>query len=79
MTARTIMDFIATTRERGHSIIFSTHYMTEAEMLCNRIALIHRGELLTTGTKEAIYAQTGADNLQAAFLSMVDERTEVST
>lgn len=74
MTARTIMDFISTARERGHSIIFSTHYMTEAEMLCNRIALIHHGQLLMTDKKEAIYTATGTDNLQSAFLSMVDDQ-----
>lgn len=77
MTARTIMEFIQSARERGHSIIFSTHYMTEAELLCDRIALIHRGQLLMTDTPEAIYAHTGTDNLQAAFLSMVDAETEV--
>lgn len=77
MTARTIMEFISTARERGHSIIFSTHYMTEAEMLCDRIALIHRGELLITGTKEEIFAHTGTNNLQSAFLSMVDAESEV--
>ena len=79
MTARTIMEFISMARERGHSIIFSTHYMTEAEMLCDRIALIHHGDLLITDTKEAIYAATQTDNLQAAFLSMVDEQAEADS
>lgn len=78
MTARTIMDFIDSARDRGHSIIFSTHYMTEAEMLCDRIALMHKGRILMTDTQEAIYAATGTSNLQAAFLSMVDEEAETS-
>lgn len=78
MTARTIMEFIQSASERGHSIIFSTHYMTEAELLCDRIALMHRGQLLMTDTKEAICAQTETDNLQAAFLAMVDSEEVTS-
>ena len=78
MTARTIMEFIDSARDRGHSIIFSTHYMTEAEMLCDRIAMMHQGKILITDTKEAIYESTGTTNLQAAFLSIVDEPAETS-
>src|SRR5690606_4641632 len=46
MTSRAILEFILHAKRRGHSIIFSTHYMTEAEMLCDRVGLIHAGELL---------------------------------
>lgn len=76
MTARTIMNFIRDARQRGRSIIFSTHYMAEAEALCDRIALIHHGRLLITDTKEVICEQTQTTNLQDAFLSMVDDEFE---
>ena len=79
MTARTIMDFIRSARARGHSVIFSTHYMTEAEMLCDRIALMHRGKIMITDTQEAICTATGTTNLQAAFLSMVDDHAEITS
>ena len=71
MSSRTILDFISDARARGHSVIFSTHYMTEAERLCDRIALIHDGSILALGTKEDLYGQTGKDNLQDAFLALV--------
>ena len=71
MSSRTILEFISDARTRGHSIIFSTHYMTEAERLCDRIGLIHNGSILALGTKEDLYAQTETDNLQDAFLAMV--------
>ena len=45
--------------------------MTEAERLCDRIALIHDGSILALGTKEDLYGQTGKDNLQDAFLALV--------
>jgi len=78
MTSRTIIAFIRGARERGHAIIFSTHYMTEAEALCDRIALIHRGELLAVDTAERLYAQTGTGNLQDAFLSFVGATVETA-
>lgn len=71
MTSRAIVEFIRGARERGHAIIFSTHYMTEAETLCDRIGLIHRGELLGIDTTQEIYRRTGTTNLQDAFLAMV--------
>jgi sodium transport system ATP-binding protein len=78
MTSRAILDFIRDARTRGHSIIFSTHYMTEAEMLCDRVGLIYDGDLLAIGTPAELYAQSGANNLQQAFLNLVGEKTEAS-
>lgn len=72
MTSRSIIKFILHARERGHSIIFSTHYMTEAETLCDRIGFIYDGEILSIGTKQALYEETGTTNLQDAFLQMAD-------
>jgi sodium transport system ATP-binding protein len=72
MTSRTIRDFIIDARERGHCIIFSTHYMTEAELLCDRIGLIHAGIIHVMGTQADILDRTGKDNLQDAFLTLVN-------
>lgn len=79
MTSRTIIDFIRGASERGHSVIFSTHYMTEAEALCDRIALMHDGEILAIGTQSELYAKTGTDNLHDAFLTMVDEKKSTAS
>ena len=73
MTSRTILDFIHDARGRGRSIIFSTHYMTEAEALCDRIAMIYDGEILALGTQEELYSMTGTSNLRDAFLSYVED------
>ncbi len=72
MTSRAILEFIQDARDRGRSIVFSTHYMSEAELLCDRIAMIHQGLILALDTKEALYASTGTDNLKDAFLALVD-------
>lgn len=74
MTSRAILDFVMSARDKGRCIVFSTHYMTEAEALCDRIALLHRGEIMALETKQAIFEQTGKNTVQEAFLQLVDER-----
>jgi ABC-2 type transport system ATP-binding protein len=41
-------------KERGMTVLLTTHNMREAEYLCNRIAFLKTGEILTTGTAEAL-------------------------
>jgi sodium transport system ATP-binding protein len=76
MSSRAIVEFIGGARERGHAIIFSTHYMTEAESLCDRVGLIHRGQLLAIAPADELCARTGTINLQDAFISLVNEHED---
>jgi len=78
LTSASIIEFIHAARERGHTIIFSTHYMTEAEQLCDRIAMMHEGALLATGTKAELFAQTSTDNLHDAFLALIGYQPELA-
>lgn len=71
MTSRSILDFVGAARERGHAIVFSTHYMSDAELLCDRVALMYRGRIMRCETKEVLYAESGCDNLHDAFLYFV--------
>lgn len=71
VTSQAVFEFIAAAKERGSAIIFSTHYMTEAELLCDRVGLIYAGRILAMGTKESLYAGTGTTNLKDAFLELV--------
>lgn len=78
LTSSSIIEFVKTARENGHSIIYSTHYLGEAEQLCDRIGLIHEGSFLTVGTQAEIYARTGSTNLHDAFLALVGQGAEVA-
>ena len=71
MTSRTIVAFIRECRERGKTVIFSTHVMTEAEKLCDRIGIIHGGRLLTEGTLAELRAQHGQSDLEDVFVHVV--------
>lgn len=62
---------ILSARAVGRAILYTTHYLAEAELLCDRIGLIHRGRLLREGTPQALRSETGAESLERAFLMLV--------
>ena len=72
LATRFLRDFVRAERDRGKAVIFSTHYMAEAELLCDRIGLLYRGHMLAEGTPAALRASAAsASNLEEAFLSLV--------
>jgi sodium transport system ATP-binding protein len=73
LSNRLILRFLRESRSRGKAILFSTHYLEEAEALCDRFGLIHRGRLLAEGTLAELQKRTGHDRLTDIFLSLVDE------
>jgi ABC-2 type transport system ATP-binding protein len=63
-------------RFEGMSIIYTTHYMEEAERLCDRIAIIDQGQIIASGTKDAlIQAAFGSMSEVSMRLADADERT----
>lgn len=67
ITARAVLDYLRMLKERGKTIIVSTHVMSEAQKLCDRIAIIIDGKLAAMGTLEELEAQTGSGDLEDAF------------
>jgi sodium transport system ATP-binding protein len=72
LASRFLRDFVRAERGRGKAIIFSTHYLAEAELLCDRIGLLFRGTLLREGAPAALRAEAGTDTLEEAFIKLVD-------
>ena len=72
MTARTIVQFIRDCRQKGKTVIVSTHVMSEAEKLCDRIGIIDRGRLIVDGTLAELRTQYGASELEDIFVRAVE-------
>ena len=58
-------------REQGKAIVFSTHIMSEAEKLCDRIAIIHNGKILACDTLDSLRQATGVHYLEDIFIHYV--------
>ena len=72
---RNIWAVIERMRERGVTVILVTHFMDEAETLCDRVALINRARLQVLDTPEAIAAQAGGNRLRFVPSQPVDDKT----
>jgi ABC-2 type transport system ATP-binding protein len=64
-----ILDVVQGLAERGHAVLYTTHYMDEAQRICSRVAIVDHGRVLETGTVESLRAAHGGD-LEAAFLAL---------
>ena len=73
MAARTITRFIRRCRQDGRTVIFSTHIMSEAEALCDRVAVIHAGRVVAVGTIDELRVITGQRALESIFLALIGE------
>jgi sodium transport system ATP-binding protein len=71
MAARSIVSFVKDCRARGKTVIYSTHVMSEAEKLCDRIGIIHGGRLLAEGTVAELKARAGQQDLEDSFIRIV--------
>ena len=71
VTGQFIVESIRGERAAGRSILFSTHIMGEAEYLCDRIVLLHRGRAIDIGTLPDLLARSGCANLTDTFLRHV--------
>ena len=56
---RDLHEDIRRMRQEGHTLLLTTHYIDEAEVLCDRVAIIDAGRIVATGTPEALIAQAG--------------------
>jgi sodium transport system ATP-binding protein len=72
MAARTILNFIRDCRTQGRTVIFSSHVMSEVEKLCDRIAIIHRGRILTEGTLGELCVRHAEKDLEEVFVKVVE-------
>jgi ABC-2 type transport system ATP-binding protein len=60
---RQLWDLIEHFKTAGRTIILTTHYMDEAERLCDRVAIIDHGKVIALGTPRELVAALGADHV----------------
>ncbi len=71
ISSQIILDFIKKERNRGKIVLYSTHYMEEAENICDRVIMINKGVIIKTGTPEEIRKYTKTTNLRDAFFALI--------
>jgi ABC-2 type transport system ATP-binding protein len=65
-----VWDVIKEQKAKGKTIILTTHYMEEAEELCDRVGIIDHGKLISLGTPKELVAKAGVKNLEELFIQL---------
>ena len=76
LVGRALLDTVAELRAQGKCIVFSTHIMREAEKLCDRIAILHRGRILAEGTLPQLLEENTTSDLEDLFFRLIEEHDE---
>jgi sodium transport system ATP-binding protein len=71
MTARSIVKFVRDCRNRGKTVIYSTHVMSEVEKICDVIGIIHDGRLVAEGTLAELRQRFGETDMEEIFIKAV--------
>ena len=71
MAARAIVRFVRECRDRGKTVIYSTHMMAEVEKLCDCIGVIHDGRLLAEGSLAELRVRYGETDMEEIFVKIV--------
>jgi len=78
LVARALLNTVAELRDHGKCVVFSTHIMREAEKLCDRVAIMHRGHILAEGTLEELREQHHQRDLEELFFQLISQHDEAT-
>ena len=65
-----VNEYLELLRQEGKAVILTTHHLDEAERLCTRFGLLHRGRLVSEGTLAELRTATGCNGLTEMFLKL---------
>ena len=66
--------YVQRINEEGTTILLTTHYLEEAEQLCDKIAFINEGEIVAQGSSSELSTKYGVANLEDAYLALVGRK-----
>ncbi len=73
ITAENIIKLISDCKKEGKTVIFSSHIMSEVDLLCDDLAIVHKGKLLFNDSMEAFKKQMSTENLTSEFIRIVKD------
>jgi len=73
ITSAGIIQLILNCKTQGKTVIFSSHIMSEVDLLCDDLAIIHKGQLKYSGTMEDFRANMQEDSLTGEFIRIVNQ------
>tara|TARA_X000001036_G_scaffold264515_1_gene245816 strand:- start:526 stop:1347 length:822 start_codon:yes stop_codon:yes gene_type:complete len=72
-SARIVRELVRQLGDEGGTVIYSTHQLSEAQRVCNRIVIIHNGQVRADGTPQALLESTGTSHLEEAYVVLTKD------
>lgn len=76
ISSKVILDVVKEAKKNKKCVLYSTHYMEEAENICDKIVMVNKGKVIITGTPEEIRKKTKTSNLRDSFLVLIGGQDE---
>lgn len=77
ISTRNLRGILKSLRDQGHCILISSHIMQEISLLCDHIAIINEGKVVTEGSIEEILTKTGQTDFEEAFVIAIGHSLEM--
>uniref|UniRef100_A0A7C6EGB4 ATP-binding cassette domain-containing protein n=1 Tax=candidate division WOR-3 bacterium TaxID=2052148 RepID=A0A7C6EGB4_UNCW3 len=77
VAARSLRNLISNLHQQGITIFLTTHYLEEADLLCDRVAIVVKGRILAIDTPQVLKAKTDKKSLEEAFMKITGLEPEV--
>jgi len=72
-SARMVRKLVCKLRDEGGTVIYSTHHLAEAQMVCDRIIIMHNGQIRCDGTPDELMTETNTGNLEDAYVALTSD------
>ena len=73
-SARTVRKLVTQLRNEGGTVIYSTHHLAEAQQVCDRIVIVHNGEIRADGSPRELLELTGKETLEDAYVYLTSDK-----
>lgn len=77
LAVKIVADFIRFSREQGRCVLLSTHTLSEAQRLCDRVGIIHEGSMLCVGKIDELLDTYNVSDLESLFFHLVEEKRNI--
>jgi len=75
ITSENIIKLIRDCKDQGKTVIFSSHIMSEVDLLCDDLAIVHKGKIVFSGTMDVFKENMQTPNLTSEFIRIINENT----
>jgi len=76
-SARTVRSLVEQIKQEGGTVVYSTHQLFEAQQVCDRIIIIHNGNVMADGSPEQLISDNNCATLEEAYVALTQEKARV--